>query len=380
MWSKSYRSAAVLVLSTGIVAAQDQSIPQSAVNISLGNSSPLAMVNSAMADSRATARGAALVLDLHMSLTLRNSSPNRVHGVTLRVVAQEATLGGKGSVTYPSLNVGPGDSFPVRIDMQLMKPSQMVGGPLVQVDLDGVLFQDLSFFGPDRLNSRRTMTACEMEARRDRDHFKRIFAQGGRDGLQREMLESLNRQAGAGQLTVAVSRSGRAVTSAAVPERKAEFAFLQFPDSPIEPLKGSAQIAGNEARAPHIEVRNKSSRPVKYVEMGWIVTDSAGKYYMAGSLPSADRDMALAPGGSTPLLQNTTLNFTAKGQPVAVRDMIGFVNQVEFTDGKIWVPNRENLANASLLKVLPPSPEEQRLSDIYRRHGIEGLIAELNRF
>jgi hypothetical protein len=380
MWSKSYRSAAVLVLSTGILTAQDQSIPQSAVNINLGNSSPLAMVNSAMADSRATARGAALVLDLHMSLTLRNSSPNRVHGVTLRVVAQEATLGGKGSVTYPSLNVGPGDSFPVRIDMQLMKPSQMVGGPMVQVDLDGVLFQDLSFFGPDRLNSRRTMTACEMEARRDRDHFKRIFAQGGRDGLQREMLESLNRQAGAGQLTVAVSRSGRAVTSAAVPERKAEFAFLQFPDSPIEPLKGSAQIAGNEARAPHIEVRNKSSRPVKYVEMGWIVTDSAGKYYMAGSLPSADRDMALAPGGSTPLLQNTTLNFTAKGQPVAVRDMIGFVNQVEFTDGKIWVPNRENLANASLLKVLPPSPEEQRLSDIYRRHGIEGLIAELNRF
>src|SRR5262245_46570485 len=133
MWSKSYRSAAVLVLSAGILAAQDQGIPQSAVNINLGNSSPLAMVNSAMADSRATARGAALVLDLHMSLTLRNSSPNRVHGVTLRVVAQEATLGGKGSVTYPSLNIGPGDSFPVRIDMQLMKPSQMVGGPLVQV-------------------------------------------------------------------------------------------------------------------------------------------------------------------------------------------------------------------------------------------------------
>jgi hypothetical protein len=315
-----------------------------------------------------------------MSLTLRNSSPHRVHGVAFRIVAQETTMGGKASFTLPGLNIGTGESFPVRIDMQLMKPAQMAGGPLVQVDLDGVLFQDLSFFGPDRLNSRRTMAACEMEARRDREYFKRVFAQGGRDGLQREMLESLNRQAGAGQLTVAVSRSGRAVTSAAVPERKAEFAFLQFPDSPIEPMKGSAQIAGNEARSPNIEVRNRSKQPVKYVEMGWIVTDSAGKYYMAGSLPSADRDMALAPGGSTPLLQNTTLNFTAKGQPIAVRDMIGFVNQVEFTDGKIWVPNRENLANASLLKVLPPSPEEQRLSDVYRRHGVEGLIAELNRF
>src|SRR5262249_36054295 len=221
MWSKAYRSVAAVVLSSGILAAQDQSIPQSAVKIDLGNSSPLSMVNSVMADSRATARGAALVLDLHMSLMLRNGSSKHVHGVTLRVVAQEATLGGKGSVTYPTLNIGPGDNFPVRIDMQLMKPSQMVGGPLVQVDLDGVLFQDLSFSGPAGLNPRRTMTAYEMQARRDRDYFKRVFAQSGRDGLQREMLESLNRQAGDGQLTVAVSRSGRAVTSAAVAERTA---------------------------------------------------------------------------------------------------------------------------------------------------------------
>ena len=73
--------------------------------------------------------------------------------------------------------MGPGETFPVRIDMQLMRPSQVTGGPLVQVDLDGVLFQDLSFFGPDRLNSRRTLTACEMEAQRDREHFKRILAQ-----------------------------------------------------------------------------------------------------------------------------------------------------------------------------------------------------------
>ena len=74
--------------------------------------------------------------------------------------------------------MGPGETFQVRIDMQLMRPSQVTGGPLVQVDLDGVLFQDLSFFGPDRLNSRRTMTACEMEAQRDREHFKRILAPG----------------------------------------------------------------------------------------------------------------------------------------------------------------------------------------------------------
>ncbi len=382
MWSnvKAW-TAALVFLSAAILPGQDAAIPPGAVNINLPDNSPLELRSITMADSRATARGAALALDLHMAATLRNKGPNRIHGVTLRVVAQEVTLGGKGSVTYPSLNVGPGETFQVRIDMQLMRPSQVTGAPLVQVDLDGVLFQDLSFFGPDRLNSRRTMTACEMEAQRDREHFKRILAQSGKAGLQREMLESMARQSEVAQLEVSVRRTGRAVTSAALgPEHTAEFAFLKFPDSPVEPMNGSAQISGNEARTPRIEVRNKSNRPVKYVEMGWIVSDPSGRQYMAGSLPSADSDLVLPPGRSARLLQETTLNFSAKGQPVNVQKMVGFVNQVEFADGKIWVPNRQNLDNALLLKVLPPSAEEQRLTDIYLKRGIDGLAAELAKF
>ena len=382
MWSNvKTLTAAIVFLGAASLAAQDAAIPPGAVNINLPDNSPLSLKSFTMADSRATARGAALALDLHMSATLRNNGPNRIHGVTLRVVAQEVTLGGKGSVTYPSLNVGPGETFQVRIDMQLWRPSQVAGGPLVQVDLDGVLFQDLSFFGPDRLNSRRTMTACEMEAQRDREHFKRILAQAGRTGLQREMLESMARQSEVSQLAVTVKRTGRAVTSAATaPEHDAEFAFLKFPDSPVEPMNGSAQISGNEARTPRIEVRNKSNRSVKYVEMGWIVSDPSGKQHMAGSLPSADSDLVLPPGRSARLLQETTLSFSAKGQPVNVSKMVGFVNQVEFADGNIWVPNRQNLDNALLLKVLPPSAEEQRLTDIYRKRGIDALAAELGKF
>jgi hypothetical protein len=368
------------ILGAGNLPAQDQPIPQSAVKINLPDNSPLTFLSSTVSDSRATARGAALVLDLHMSLTLRNTAPSRIHGVTLRVVAQEATLGGKGSVTYPSLNVGPGEAIPVRIDMQLLRPSQVAGGPLVQVDLDGVLFDNLSFFGPDRLNSRRALIACDLEARRDREYFKHVLAQSGVEALGREMRDSLARQTDAGQLSVAVSRAGRNVTSAAVAEHSAEFSFLRFPDSPIEPVKGSAILSGNEARAPRIEVRNRGNRAVKYVEMGWIVSDSSNKQYMAGSLPSADHDLVLAPGKSTSLLQDTTLNFTAKGRPVPVQRMIGFVSQVEFTDGKMWVPNRENLTTAALLKVLPPSAEEQRLSDIYRKRGVDALVVELNKY
>jgi hypothetical protein len=382
MWNSVQRVllAIAVASASGVLVAQDSAIPRDAVNVNLPPKSPLTIRGIAMGDSRARAAGAALSLDLHMALTLENTSGSRIHGVTLRVVAQEVVLGGKGSVTYPSLNVGPGESLPVRIDMQLMRPSQVASGPLVQVDLDGVLFQDLSFFGPDRLNSRRTLTACEMEAHRDREYFRRVLAQNGKTGLQAEVLERLDRQGQASQLAVTVKRSGRATTAAASAEHTAQFAFLKFPDSPIEPIRGQAQISGNEARSPRIEVRNNSSKPVKYVEMGWIVSDATGRQYMAGSLPSADNDVVLPPARTGNLLQSTTLSFSVKGQPVNVQNMMGFVSQVEFADGKVWVPARQSLDSAVLLKVLPPSAEEQRLADIYRKHGIDGLVAELNRY
>src|SRR5437879_6562726 len=90
------------VLGAGVLPAQDQPLTQSAVKINLPDNSPLTFVSTTVSDSRASARGAALMLDLHMSLTLKNTSPRRINGVTLLVVAQEATLGGKASVTYPS--------------------------------------------------------------------------------------------------------------------------------------------------------------------------------------------------------------------------------------------------------------------------------------
>src|ERR1035438_4192502 len=262
------RVALLALLGAGAALAQDVPI-EGRVNINLGKDSPVALVGMSTGDSHSSSRGAALVLDLHMALTLRNTGASRIHGVALRVVSQEVTVGGKGSVSIPSLNIGPGEAFPVRIDMQLVRPTQAAGGPLVDVNLDGVLFQDLSFYGPDRLNSRRTMTAWEMEAQRDREHFKRVLAQNGPDGLRHEMIESLARQAERPQLDVRVARGGPAVSStAAGAERTEQFAFLKFPDSPVEPVEGSAQLAGNEVRAPHIQVLNKSDRAIKYVELG----------------------------------------------------------------------------------------------------------------
>ncbi len=324
-----------------------------------------------------------MMIDLHMGLSLRNASQRRVAGITLLVTAQEVAPGGKGSVTIPSLSVGPGEAFPVRIDLGLMRPAQLASaGPLVQVSLDGVLFHDLSFYGPNRLDSQRSLTAWEMEAQRDRQHFKQVVATFGPDGLQREMLQSLARQADRPRVNVAVSR-GRAVSAAGVAagERLAQFAFLQFPDSPVEPIEGWAQIAGNEARSPRVDVRNRSAKPVRYVELGWVVRDRTGKQYMAASLPASGPELYLPPGRTARVLQDTSLRFSQKaGEPLAIDGMTGFVSQVEFADGKVWVPNRQNLINAHLLQVLAPSPEEQRLTELYRKKGLAALVEELKKF
>lgn len=364
----------------GLLAQEMPLDPKTSFNINLPSDAPVVLRSANLGESRATARGSAMVVDLHMALSLQNTSQKRIAGITLLVSAQEFVPGGRGSVATPSLNVAPGAAFPVRIDLRLLRPAQMTGGPLVNVTLDGVLFHDLSFYGPNRLDSRRSLTAWEMEAQRDRQHFKSVLAASGAPGLRQEILVSLAMQAERPRLDVAVSRGGRAVTSAGQ-ERVERFAFLQFPDSPVAPVEGWAHISGNEARAPRIEVRNRSKQPVKYVEIGWVVKDRSGKQFMAGSVPASDPDLYLPPGRTGRVLQDTSLRFSRNaGQPVYVQGMTGFVNQVEFTDGTVWVPNRRDLANARLLQVLAPSPEEQRLTELYRKKGLDALIVELNRF
>jgi hypothetical protein len=58
--------------------------------------------------------------------------------------------------------------------------------------------------------------------------------------------------------------------------------------------------------------------------------------------------------------------------------MTGYVSQVEFDDGKVWVPSRVNLDKTVLRSVLPPSPEVLRLMQLYSK-GIDAVIADLNK-
>ena len=174
-----------------------------------------------------------------------------------------------------------------------------------------------------------------------------------------------------------MARAGRATNIE--PEREVQFAFLHLPDAPVEPLAGLARISGNQARAPRIEVRNRSDRAIRHLEIGWILRDRQGREFLAGSVPA---EVTIEPGGRVRIAPETALRISERaGQPVALDGVTGYVAQVEFADGRVWVPSRAALAgDPKLARTAAPSPEEQRLTELYRKKGLGALVAELKRF
>jgi hypothetical protein len=399
MWNKI--SIPVLLLAAALLRAQaPANDASSSVKIDLPADSPVTLISYSMGQTHVTARGGAMVLDLDMSLTLRNndSGARSVRDVMLLITAQEFTPGGKGSVARPSIDVPAGQNFTLPIKLRLIRPVQQATGP-VRVQLDGVLFNDLSFYGPNRLNSQRAMTLWEVEAQRDRTYYKQILQAKGEGGLQKEILNGMKMASERPQLDVALTHTGRTVGSAAAsaaadatPADKAHFAFLELPDSPVLAVQGQADIKGNEVRSPWIEVQNldNKKRAVRYVEIGWVVKDKEGNEYLVGSVPGSGVS-ALNTSGAGPnsviqagqrgrLEPDATLKFSHAGRPVAIDGMTGFVTQVEFADGKVWVPSRKDLDSSPLLRSMSPSTEEQRLLDIYAKQGLNALVADLAKY
>jgi hypothetical protein len=343
--------------------------------INLPSNSPVSLLSADWGESGVQARGGAMVVDLRLALQLRNEDKRRIRGVTLAVLTQQSAPGGKAWITVPTLDVGAGEGFPVRWSVQLLRPFDNGGGPDVEVTLDGVLFEDLSFFGPDQMKSRRAMTVWELESRRDRKYFRSLLETQGENGLRSAIVDSMQRQQERGAqpgMSLASNRAPRVTNS--VVERRVDVAFLKVPDSPIEPLSGVARIAGNEAVIPQFEIRNKSDRWVKHFEMGLIVRDKQGHEFLAGSAPA---DPSLAPGQRSQVTQETSLKVNGAG---TLDSIGGVITSVEFNDGQFWIPSRAAIAgDARLRAVIPPSPEEQRLMQIYRKRGLPGVLDELKR-
>jgi hypothetical protein len=339
--------------------------------VDLPKDSPVALLSSDPSGSTESVRGGTSVVDLRVALILRNSGQERIHGITLVVLAQDVAPGGKASVTVPSLNVAAGETFPVHVDLRLLRPVQS-GDAVVQIGLDGVLFDNLSFYGPNRLDSRKSLTVYELEARRDRQYLRNVLEAGGPARLQQEMLAAMSRRADTPGIEVQMVR-GRPTNID--PERQVRFAFVEFPDAPVDSPGGVAEVRGNEAMTPSIPVYNRSDREVRSVEIGWILHDQQGRDFLAGSVPAAVR---LTPGEKREMPQDAVLRFSSHaGQPMSITGMTGFVSNVEFADGRVWIPSRAELDNPRLAKVLAPSPEQDRLMQIYRRKGLKALVADL---
>lgn len=331
--------------------------------------SPVTLLKDDFSNSQATPRGGAYAVDVRASLILRNSSGKRIRGVVLAVYANEVTPGGKGSVSLPLLDVAPGETFPVKIEVPLLRPLSAGGGLGVEVKLDGVLFDDLTFYGPDTLHSQRNMRLWELQARRDRLYYKGLLETAGSQGLQNAML-ALAARTEPRKPGVQMARR----TTNLDPERLVQFAFLDFPGSPVQPLSGEASVSASLARAPRVTVRNRSNRAVNHLEIGWLVRDRQGREFLAASMGA---DLKLAPNQFGELTQPGALRFD---QPVEIESMTGYVSSVEFAGGGYWIPSRGDLDHPRLREAVPPSPEEQRLWQIYNKRGLNALIQELKKF
>lgn len=349
------------------------------VDVEFPHDSPVLFVSFSLGSTTARVLRASMALDLHTSLQLRNTSNKTICGLTLRVEAQDLTPSGKGSVTVPSLNVQPGEVFPVRIDMELLRPLNVVKseGAMVQVTLDCALFSDLSYYGPDKLDSRRALTVYELEARRDRRYLASLLETGKLAQLREELNFGLQDRS-APQLGLELLR---APLSAPKGEQAVNVGAVLFPSSPVQAVGGAARVLGNQVRVPRVEVRNRSRKSVRTIEMGWIVRDERGRDFVAGSVPAA---MRLGPVQTGILTEPGMLRVSrATGQPLLIGAVMAFVGNVEFADGNLWIPTRRDITEATndvlLRRALAASPEQQRLAEIYRKKGINALATELKR-
>jgi hypothetical protein len=218
----------------------------------------------------------------------------------------------------------------------------------------------------------------ELEARRDRRYLAGLLQSGRLAQLREELnfgLPDYNPQ----QLGLELLRDPGARRDR---DQAVNVGTVSFPSSPVQAVGGAARVTANEVRAPQVELKNTSQKPVRSIEMGWIVRDERGRDFVAGSVPAS---MQIEPVQTVRMTEPGTLRFShPTGQPFVIGELLAFVSDVEFMDGKLWIPSRvdidESTRDPNLRRALATSPEQQRLADIYRRKGITGLAEELRRF
>ena len=360
--------------------------PAKAVNIEIASDVPLSLVSRDLSKTEIQVMGALMVVDLKCRLEVRNDSGRFLRGVVMGVVTAEHSPGGKASVAVPSLNIPPDGTTDLSVDLKLVRPFPPNSNHAVNLDIDGALFTNLTFRGPNQFDSRRKLVVWEKEAERDREHFKSLLASGGPEKLESAIRASVQRQQQRPRLQAELEQQLRKLITTAEPlarrERRIEVSRHDFSEAPLEIVSGSAIVEGARVISPEVTVKNRSPKPVRYFELGWLVSDGNGVRYNAGLVPVPKDGTQLAPGAetSTRSERSFVLNSGESGGGFSIGGMSGYVRNVEFEDGSVWIPTRRDLEGSSLDHAAPVSVEEQRLTQLYGRQGVEAVISELSQF
>ncbi len=360
--------------------------PSNAIRVSVAPNVPLSIAGKDASQTRVQVQGSLMIIELRCDLTLRNESSQFLRGVTFAVLTDRHAAGGKATVAMPSLNIEPEGTFPAKLNLRLIRPLPASADDVIEVDVDGILLADLTFYGPDRFHSQRRMKVWETEASRDRRYFKSVLASGGTQGLQSEIAASIDRQLRRPRLEArlaedTVAGAFRQVGNQA--EQRLELSSISLSEAPIEVVSGAAVVDGVTARSPQVTVRNISRKPVRYFEIGWLVSDPQGRRYVAGSVPSSGAHVPPGAVASTDTQREYVFQIVSSPQSagrLAISGMSGYVSQVEFEDGTVWVPPRSSLVNSRLIEIAPVSAEEQRLMGVYENLGLASVVQELSKF
>ena len=322
-------------------------------------------------------RGMSMTSDLHGELLLRNSSAKVLAGLTLRIDSPNLGPALKASITLPSLRTAAGEMLPVRIDAAIVQPlsSENMAGASVRISLDCAEFGDGSAVGPDTLDTEQQLHFYGAEADRDRKYLAGLLSAGQLPRLR----EALN---------FGLLDTGRALAGMEVlPPETTDIAKTQpslimcrnYDSAPVSVLNGAFHHLRNQLRGSRVTVRNRSAKPIKSIEVGYLVGTAREGLFFAGSVPST---ATLVPDQQLDLAGMPSLRvFETSGEPSSSAILVAFVARATFSDGSLWIPSRDDLqsftVDPALRRALSFSPEQQRLAELYHRDSISAVISDL---
>ncbi len=380
----------------GLAAPASSSLidPRAFVRVTLPPDGPLELVQLDYGSSRIARGQRGMLMDLNVVLTLRNRSSKAVEGLALALGYGFGRPGAEGLNAVSAIRLEPGEIYalPARMRAEIELPSaatraRPVDLPTsVQVRLDSVLFADGSSYGPDQMRALGTMRINQAESARDRRFFQGLFEAGGVQRLLSVLEKWATEAAGAPPLSGPGTPrllAREAAERARALAQLTDFRVVRFAGAPLEIVSARARVYERGLVDPALELRNLAGSDIADFQVAWVLRDASGTEFRAATVsgsgrPPLARRFPLSPGESL-LWSDPAVLETGPGASGPILSGRVYLRAVQFSSGKIWVPERTMFEAAGLGRLLAGSPEAIRLLRLYRGRGPEALAAELRR-